>query len=226
VRNKVVDKTWAISQIPDGATIMCGGFGLSGAPLELIDELYRQGQKNLVIISNNIGEPGVGLGRLLENGQIRKVIGSYFTSNRTVGEFYLAGKLEVELIPQGSFAEAIRAGGAGIGGFYTKASAGTLLSKDKETKIIDGELYVLQYPLKADFALICAHKADRYGNLVYYKTARNFNPVMATAAKTVIVEVDEIVEPGDLDPENIVTPHLYVDYIVKREVPRWKTQKS
>lgn len=217
MRSKVVDKTWAISQIPDGATIMCGGFGQVGTPRELIDELYRQGQKNLVIISNNIGDPGVGLGRLLENGQIRKAIGSYFTSNRTVGEYYLAGKLEVELIPQGSFAEAIRAGGAGIGGFYTKSSAGTLLGKDKETKVIDGELYVLQYPLKADFALIRAHKADRYGNLVYRKTARNFNPVMATAAKTVIVEVDEIVEPGALDPESIVTPHLYVDYIVQRE---------
>ena len=216
MRNKVVDKAWAVSQITDGSTIMCGGFGQVGTPHELIDELYLQGQNNLVIISNNIGDPGIGLGRLLENGQIKKAIGSYFTSNRTVGEYYLAGKLEVELIPQGSFAEAIRAGGAGIGGFYTKSSAGTLLGEGKETKTIDGELYVLQYPLKADYAFIRALKADRYGNLVYRKTARNFNPAMATAAKTVIVEVDEIVEPGELDPESIVTPHLYVDYIVQR----------
>ncbi|MBD1382309.1 CoA transferase subunit A [Metabacillus arenae] len=214
--NKVVSKEYAVSQIPNGATIMSGGFGQVGSPLELIDELYLQGQSELTIISNNIGEPGKGLSRLLENGQIKKVIGSYFTSNRIVGQHYLNGELEVELIPQGSFAEAIRAGGAGIGGFYTKSSAGTLLGEEKETKLIDDELYVLQNPLKADFALIRAHKADRLGNLIYRKTARNFNPAMATAVRTVIVEVDEIVEPGSLNPESIITQHLYIDYIILR----------
>ncbi|MCL6599184.1 MAG: CoA transferase subunit A, partial [Alicyclobacillus macrosporangiidus] len=202
--------------IRDGMSIMVGGFGLVGAPLELIDELYSQGQKDLTVISNNVGEPGKGLSRLLEAGRIRKAIGSYFTSNPVVGEHVLAGKLEVELMPQGTFIEAIRAGGAGIGGFYTRASAGTLLAEGKETKVIGGQTYVLEYALTADVALIRAHKADRLGNLVYRKTARNFNPVMATAAKLVIAEVDEVVEVGHIDPEVIVTPHLYVDFIVQR----------
>jgi 3-oxoacid CoA-transferase A subunit len=216
VKNKIVTKEQAISTIHDGAVMMVGGFGQVGAPLELIDEVRRQGYQDLTIISNNVGEPGKGLSRLLENGQLKKAIGSYFTSNRTVGEYVLANKLSVELVPQGTFVERIRAGGAGIGGFYTKSAAGTLLGEEKESKTIDGEKYVFELPLKADFALIRAHRADRLGNLVYRKTARNFNPVMATAAKTVIVEVDEIVEPGSLDAEAIVTPHLFVDYIVER----------
>ncbi len=200
----------------DGAVVMVGGFGQVGTPLVLIDEVLRQGYRDLTVISNNVGEPGKGLSRLLENGQLKKAIGSYFTSNRTVGEYVLAGKLSVELVPQGTFVERIRAGGAGIGGFYTRSSAGTLIGEGKETREINGELYVLEQPLTADFALIRAHRADKLGNLVYRKTARNFNPVMATAAKTVIVEVDEIVEPGELDAEAIVTPHLFVDYIVER----------
>ncbi|WP_029421189.1 CoA transferase subunit A [Alicyclobacillus macrosporangiidus] len=216
MKQKVVSKSDAIAHIRDGMSIMVGGFGLVGAPLELIDELYRQGQKDLTVISNNVGEPGKGLSRLLEAGRIRKAIGSYFTSNPVVGEHVLAGKLEVELMPQGTFIEAIRAGGAGIGGFYTRASAGTLLGEGKETKVIGGQTYVLEYALTADVALIRAHKADRLGNLVYRKTARNFNPVMATAAKLVIAEVDEVVEVGHFDPEVIVTPHLYVDFIVQR----------
>lgn len=216
MKNKIVTKEQAISTIHDGAVMMVGGFGQVGAPLELIDEVRRQGYQDLTIISNNVGEPGKGLSRLLENGQLKKAIGSYFTSNRTVGEYVLANKLSVELVPQGTFVERIRAGGAGIGGFYTKSAAGTLLGEEKESKTIDGEKYVFELPLKADFALIRAHRADRLGNLVYRKTARNFNPVMATAAKTVIVEVDEIVEPGSLDAEAIVTPHLFVDYIVER----------
>lgn len=216
MKNKIVTKEQAISTIHDGAVMMVGGFGQVGAPLELIDEVRRQGYQDLTIISNNVGEPGKGLSRLLENGQLKKAIGSYFTSNRTVGEYVLANKLSVELVPQGTFVERIRAGGAGIGGFYTKSAAGTLLGEEKESKTIDGEEYVFELPLKADFALIRAHRADRLGNLVYRKTARNFNPVMATAAKTVIVEVDEIVEPGSLDAEAIVTPHLFVDYIVER----------
>lgn len=216
MKQKVVSKSDAIAHIRDGMSIMVGGFGLVGAPLELIDELYSQGQKDLTVISNNVGEPGKGLSRLLEAGRIRKAIGSYFTSNPVVGEHVLAGKLEVELMPQGTFIEAIRAGGAGIGGFYTRASAGTLLAEGKETKVIGGQTYVLEYALTADVALIRAHKADRLGNLVYRKTARNFNPVMATAAKLVIAEVDEVVEVGHIDPEVIVTPHLYVDFIVQR----------
>lgn len=216
MKNKIVSKEQAISQIQSGSVLLVGGFGQVGTPLVLIDELFRQKQRELTIISNNVGEPGKGLSRLLENNRIKKVIGSYFTSNRTVGEYVLAGKLEVELVPQGSFIEKIRAGGAGIGGFYTKSSAGTLLEEGKETKLIDGELYVFEKRLTADFALIRAYKADRLGNLVYRKTARNFNPTMATAARTVIVEVDEIVEPGALDSESVVTPHLFVDYIVQR----------
>jgi 3-oxoacid CoA-transferase A subunit len=216
MKNKVVSKEQAISHVQSGDTVMVGGFGLVGAPLELIDELYHQGQSELTVISNNIGEPGKGLSRLLENGQIRKAIGSYFTSNRTVGEYVMQKKLDVQLVPQGSFAEKIRAGGAGIGGFYTRASSGTLLGEGKEFREINGETYVLEEPLTADVALIRAHKADTLGNLVYRKTARNFNSVMATAAQLVIVEVDEVVEPGQLDPEVIVTPHLYVDFIVQR----------
>lgn len=217
MKNKVVSKEKAISCIRSGMTIMVGGFGLVGCPLTLIDELHRQGQNDLTIISNNIGEPGKGLDRLLENRQITKVIGSYFTSNPNVASHYSKGFLDVELIPQGTFAEAIRAGGAGIGGFYTMTSAGTLLAEGKETKVINGDVYVLEKPLFADVALIRAHKADVLGNLVYRKTARNFNPVMATAANLVIVEVDHIVPSGELDPEHIITPHLYVDYIVQRE---------
>lgn len=195
---------------------MVGGFGQVGTPVFLIDEVLRQGQTDLTVISNNVGEPGKGLSRLLENGQLKKAVGSYFTSNRTVGEYVLQGKLEVELVPQGTFAERIRAGGAGIGGFYTRSSAGTLIGEGKETRVIRGEKYVLEEALTADVALIRAHKADKLGNLVYRKTARNFNPVMATAAKLVIVEVDEIVEPGQLTPEAIATPHLFVDFIVER----------
>ncbi|MBX5436006.1 MAG: CoA transferase subunit A [Alicyclobacillaceae bacterium] len=215
MKQKITTKESAIAQVQSGMVLMVGGFGLVGCPLSLVDELYRQGQRDLTIISNNVGEPGRGLSKLLEAGRIRKVIGSYFTSNPKVGERYLAGELEVQLMPQGTFAEAIRAGGAGIGGFYTRASAGTLLEEGKETRVIDGELYVFERPLVADVALIRAHRADRLGNLVYRKTARNFNPVMATAARLVIAEVDEIVEPGALDPEAVVTPHLYVDYIVQ-----------
>ncbi|KPV44480.1 CoA transferase subunit A [Alicyclobacillus ferrooxydans] len=216
MRNKVVTKEEAVSQIRSGSAIMVGGFGQVGTPLLLIDELLRQGQRDLTIISNNVGEPGRGLGLLLEHGRIRKAIGSYFTSNPVVGQHYLRGEIEVQLIPQGSFSEAIRAGGAGIGGFYTRASAGTTLAEGKEQKVINGQLYVLEYPLVADVSLIRAYRADTLGNLTYRKTARNFNPVMATAGKLVIAEVDEVVSPGDLDPESIVTPHLYVDFVVQR----------
>lgn len=207
----------ALSCVESGQTIMVGGFGLVGGPLTLIDELVEYDVNDLTIISNNLGEKGEGLGKLLEYNKIKKAIGSYFTGNKDVGEALLQGKIEVQLLPQGTLAEAIRAGGAGIGGFYTKTSVGTALAEGKETKVIDGEEYVFEKALKADVAIIRAHKADKLGNLVYYKTARNFNPLMATAAKVVIAEVDEIVEVGDLGSDEIVTPHLFVDRIIIAE---------
>lgn len=214
---KVVKVDEAIKHIKTGDTLMVGGFGLIGSPLTLINALINHNVKNLTIISNNVGEEGEGLGLLLRQNKIKKAIGSYFTSNREAVRYYNEGKLEIELLPQGTMSEAIRAGGAGIGGFYTKTAVGTELAKDKETKDIDGETYLLEKALKADVALIKALKADKKGNLVYYKTARNFNPIMATAAKYVIAEVDEVVEEGELLPEEIVTPHLYVDAIVTSE---------
>ncbi|WP_158735943.1 CoA transferase subunit A [Alteribacillus sp. YIM 98480] len=204
-----------IENVQTGDTIMVGGFGLIGSPLTLIDALTKRDASELTIISNNVGEAGKGLGILLQQGKLKKAVGSYFTSNREVAQWYNEGKLELELLPQGTFSEAIRAGGAGIGGFYTKTAVGTDLAKGKETKEIDGETYLLEKALKADVALVRAFKADTKGNLVYYKTARNFNPIMASAAKYVIAEVDEIVEEGELSPEEIVTPHLYVDAVIK-----------
>ncbi|WP_036746386.1 CoA transferase subunit A [Paenibacillus sp. UNC451MF] len=207
-----------IKQIQSGDTLMVGGFGLVGAPLTLIDELTRLDVDQLTVISNNLGEAGKGLGILLRQGKIKKAIGSYFTSNREVGENFNEGKLDIQLMPQGTMSESIRAGGAGIGGYYTRTSAGTELAKGKEVRIINGEQYVLEEPLKANVALIKAAKADSLGNLVFYKTARNFNPLMATAADFVIAEVDEIVEAGELSPEEIVTPHLFVDAIVESKL--------
>ena len=208
----------ALAPIKDGDTILVGGFGLIGAPLTLIDELTRKEVTDLTIVSNNLGESGKGLGILLNQNKIKKAIGSYFTSNRDVGEKYRKGEIELQLLPQGTLAEAIRAGGAGIGGFYTKTGVGTNLAIGKEQRELDEEVYVLERPVKGNVALIRAHKADRLGNLVYYKTARNFNPLMATAADYVVVEVDEIVEVGELDPEQIVTSHIYVDAIVEAQM--------
>lgn len=208
----------ALAKVQPGDTVMVGGFGLVGAPLTLIAALLEaDGARDLTVISNNLGEPGRGLGKLLPARRVSKAIGSYFTSNREVVEAHLRGELEVELLPQGTLAEAIRAGGAGIGGFYVRTGAGTLLAEGREQREIDGEQYLFQRPLKADVALIRAAKADRAGNLVYARTARNFNPDMATAAATVIAEVDEIVAVGELDPNAVVTPHLFVDVLVSSE---------
>ena len=215
---KVKKAEEVIKNVQSGDTIMVGGFGLVGAPLTLIDELTRRDVDQLTVVSNNLGEPGKGLGILLRQGKIRKAIGSYFTSNREVGDFYNQGKLDIQLMPQGTMSESIRAGGAGIGGYYTKTSAGTELAKGKEVREMNGELYVLELPLKANVALVKAAKADTLGNLVYYKTGRNFNPLMVTAADYVIAEVDEIVEAGELSPEEIVTPHLFVDAIVESKL--------
>jgi 3-oxoacid CoA-transferase subunit A/3-oxoadipate CoA-transferase alpha subunit len=205
----------ALSCVKNGHTLMVGGFGLIGAPLTLIDGLTKKDVAGLTVISNNLGEKGKGLGALLSQKKIKKAIGSYFTSNREIGEFYQRGEIELELLPQGTLAESIRAGGAGIGGYYTKTGVGTDLAKGKEEREINGATYIFEPAIRANVALIRAWKADTLGNLVYYKTARNFNPAMATAAEVVIAEVDEIVEPGELLPEEIVTPHLFVDGIIK-----------
>jgi len=206
--------TEALKPLQSGQTILVGGFGLIGAPLTLIDELTKTDVNNLTVISNNLGESGKGLGIVLNQNKIKKAIGSYFTSNRDVGEKYLKGQLEVELLPQGTLSESIRAGGAGLGGYYTPTAVGTKLAEGKEERIIDGKHYIFEKALRGDIAFIRAHKADTLGNLAYYKTARNFNPIMATAASYVIAEVDEIVQAGELNPEAIVTPHLYVDAII------------
>lgn len=207
-----------LEKVKSNQTIMVGGFGLVGAPLTLIDQLTNRDIDGLTIISNNLGEAGEGLGILLRQKKVKKAIGSYFTSNREVGNAYNAGEIDVQLIPQGTFIESIRAGGAGIGGFYTRTGVGTELAKGKETRTIDGVDYLFEKPLKADVAIIKAHKADKKGNLIYYKTGRNFNPSMAKAADYVIVEVDEIVEVGELSPEEIVTPHLFVDSIIESKL--------
>ncbi|SHG04116.1 CoA transferase subunit A [Ornithinibacillus halophilus] len=212
--NKELKLSDVIQYIKDGDKIMVGGFGLIGTPLKLIEELANSEVKNLTIISNNLGEQGKGLGKLVLNGQVKKAVGSFFTSNKDVVNAYKNKEIEVQLLPQGTLSEAIRAGGAGIPGFFVPAAAGTQLSKDKEEKIFEGKTYILERSLNADVAFIKAHKADKLGNLVYEKSARNFNPIMASAAKLVIVEVDEVVEVGELSPEEIATPHLYVDYYV------------
>jgi 3-oxoacid CoA-transferase subunit A len=206
-----------LSCVESGDTLLVGGFGLVGAPLTLIDGLIEKDVRDLTIVSNNLGESGKGLGAVLNQNKIKKGIGSYFTSNRDVGDKYQKGEIELQLLPQGTLAESIRAGGAGLGGYYTKTGVGTDLAKGKEEREIDGIKYIFEPAIRADVALIRAHKADKLGNLVYYKTARNFNPLMASAAKIVIVEVDEIVEVGELLPEEIVTPHLYVDFIVEAQ---------
>ncbi len=198
----------------DGATVMVGGFGLVGCPLTVVAALNASPVKDLTIVSNNLGEPGKALGRTLLLGKVRRAVGSYFTTNPDVVRAHAEGRLEVTLMPQGTMSEAIRAGGAGLGGFYTPTGVGTLLAEGREVREIGGRPYLFQEPLTADVALVRARRADALGNLVYYKTARNFNPVMATAARRVVAEVDEVVDVGDLDPEQIATPHLYVDLVV------------
>ncbi|EJW11349.1 3-oxoadipate CoA-transferase subunit A [Rhodovulum sp. PH10] len=205
-----------LADVPDGATVLVGGFGMAGMPSELIDALIAQGAKDLTIVSNNAGNGTVGLAALLKAGRVRKVICSFprQTDSFVFDELFRAGRIELELVPQGNLAERIRAAGAGLGGFFTPTSYGTPLADGKETRVIDGRGYVLDYPIKADYALIKAHLADRWGNLVYRKTARNFGPIMAMAAKTSVVQVDRIVELGELDPEVVVTPGIFVSRVV------------
>jgi 3-oxoacid CoA-transferase subunit A/3-oxoadipate CoA-transferase alpha subunit len=205
----------AVSHIRAGDTVMVGGFGLVGAPLTLIEALVEHSEAtDLTVVSNNIGEPGRGLGKLLRQGRIQRGISSFFTSNPEAVAAVNAGELEATLVPQGTFAEAIRAGGAGIGGFFTPVAAGTLLADGKEERVIDGVPHVLESPIRADVALVYAARADELGNLWYRLTARNFNPLMATAAAITIAEAGEIVPVGGIAPESIATPHLYVDHLV------------
>lgn len=207
----------AVALIPDGASVMVGGFGVCGNPENLLRALHERGARNLTVISNNAGTDGFGLGVLLKARQIRKMIATYVGENQEFERQFISGELEVDLVPQGTFSERMRAAGAGIGGFFTPTGYGTLVAEHKETRIIDGKPYVLEAPLHADFALVRAHRGDRLGNLIYRKTARNFNPVMATAARVTIAEVEELVEPGDLNPDAIVTPGIFVQHILRGE---------
>src|SRR5882672_7374145 len=212
--NKVVASAGeAVARIPDGATIMMGGFGLCGIPENLITALHRRGTKDLTVISNNAGIDDFGIGILLRSRQVRKMIATYVGENKEFERQFLTGELEVELVPQGTFAERIRAAGAGIGGFFTPTGYGTLVADGKETRTIDGTPYVFERPLRADFAFVKAWKGDRLGNLVYRRTARNFNPIMATAARVTIAEVERLVEPGAIDPDHVVTPGIFVRHI-------------
>jgi 3-oxoacid CoA-transferase subunit A len=200
--------------LKDGMTIMSGGFGLCGIPETLIEAVKLSGVKNLTVISNNAGVDGIGLGILLETRQIKKMISSYVGENKLFAQQYLAGELELEFNPQGTLAERIRAGGAGIPAFFTKTGVGTLIAEGKETRVFDGETYLMERGLIADIALVHAWKGDTEGNLVYRKTARNFNPMMATAATTTIAQVEHLVEAGTIDPDHIITPGIFVKRLV------------
>jgi 3-oxoacid CoA-transferase subunit A len=205
----------AVADITDGATIMVGGFGLSGIPENLISALVDRGVKNLRTISNNMGIDRFGMGRMLETGMIASHIGSYVGENKLLEERVLKGELDLTLVPQGTLAERIRAGGAGIPAFFTPAGVGTLVADGKETREFDGKSYLLERWLRADFALVKAWRGDTAGNLVYRKTARNFNPMMATAARITIAEVEELVEPGEIDPDHVITPGVYVKRMIQ-----------
>src|SRR5215831_18595376 len=212
--NKVVhDATEAIADVHDGASIMLGGFGLCGIPENLIKALQLNGSRNLTIISNNAGVDGRGAGLLLETRQVHKIIATYVGENKLFEELALSGELQVELVPQGTFSERMRAGGAGIAGFFTPTGYGTVIAENKETREFNGRMYVLEHGLTADFAFIKAWKGDKWGNLVYRKTARNFNPVMATAARVTIAEVEHLVEVGEIEPDSVHTPAIYVQRV-------------
>ncbi|MGW0949608.1 3-oxoacid CoA-transferase subunit A [Streptomyces sp. NPDC002623] len=216
----------AVAGIEDGSTVLVGGFGLAGMPFDLVDGLIRQGAKDLTVVSNNAGNGEVGLAALLKAGRVRKVVCSFprQSDSYVFDELYRAGKVELEVVPQGNLAERLRAAGAGIGAFYCPTAVGTPLAEGKEVRTIDGRDHVLEYPIRGDVALIGAHRADGMGNLVYRKTARNFGPVMATAAALTIVQVAEVVPVGSLDPEAVVTPGIYVDRIVPVQPRRYTSE--
>ncbi len=225
--NKIIKSAaQAVSDIHDGATVMIGGFGEAGSPVELIHALINKGSKNLTVVSNNTGSGHVGLAALIENRQVKKMICSFpRTANSMVfPELYSAGEIELELVPQGTLAERIRAGGAGIPAFYTPASVNTPLAEGKESRMFNGQEYVLEYGIKADFSLVKCETADRYGNLLYHATARNFGPIMCTAANISIVQAKSIVEAGQIDPEAVVTPGIYVKKVVGINNPADESQ--
>ena len=216
--NKVLPSAAAaVALVPDGATILMGGFGLSGIPENLIQALHALGTRNLTLISNNAGVDDFGIGILLRSRQVKKMVSTYVGENKEFERQFLTKEIEVDLVPQGTFSERIRAAGAGIGGFFTPTAYGTLVAEGKETRIINGKPYVLEMPLAADFAFVRAWKGDRVGNLVYRRTARNFNPVMATAARVTIAEVEHLVEPGEIDPDHVVTPGIFVKHVIQGE---------
>lgn len=216
----------AVAGIEDGSTVLVGGFGLAGMPFDLIDALIRQGASELTIVSNNAGNGEVGLAALLKAGRVRRVLCSFprQSDSYVFDELYRSGRIELEVVPQGNLAERMRAAGAGIGAFFSPTGVGTPLAEGKEQRTIDGRDYVLELPIKGDYALISAHRSDEMGNLVYRKTARNFGPVMATAATTTIVQVGEVVPIGDLDPEVVVTPGIYVDRVVRVDARHYTVQ--
>jgi len=213
--NKIKSAAEALACVADGQSVMVGGFGMRGTPNLLIDALVANGARDLTIISNDLGSPGIGLGKLLRNNQVKRLVGTYYTWNEEVVTAFQKGEIDVELVPQGTLAESIRAAGYGIPAYFSLASAGTELGEGKETREFGGRTYVMERAIHADVALIQAYKADSIGNLVYCKTARNFNPPMAMGAHYTVALVDEIVEPGELDPECVVTPHVFVHAIVK-----------
>ncbi|HEX6907961.1 MAG TPA: CoA transferase subunit A [Terriglobales bacterium] len=224
--NKVVASAEeAVRDISDGASIMIGGFGLCGNPENLIRALVKKGTRNLTTVSNNAGVDGFGVGLLLAAGQIRRHIGTYVGENKLLEQMVLSGKIELDLVPQGTFSERIRAGGAGIPAFFTPTGVGTVVGENKETREFDGRTYVMERALRADYAFIKAWKGDKWGNLVYRKTARNFNPMMATAARVTIAEVEELVEVGELEPDSIHTPSVYVKRIFQGEVYEKRIEK-
>jgi 3-oxoacid CoA-transferase subunit A len=224
--NKVVaNADVAIRDVGDGSVIMLGGFGLCGIPENLIRALAKKGSKNLTTISNNAGVDGLGVGLLLSAGQIRRHIGTYVGENKLLESMVLAGKIQLDLVPQGTFSERIRAAGAGIPAFFTPTGVGTMVAEGKETREFDGRTYVMERALPADFAFVKAWKGDRMGNLVYRKTARNFNPLMATAAKVTIAEVEQLVEVGELDGDSIHTPSVYVKRIFQGELYERRIEK-
>jgi 3-oxoacid CoA-transferase subunit A len=224
--NKVVaNSDEAVRDVFDGATIMVGGFGLCGVPENLIRALVRKGVKNLTTISNNAGVDGQGMGLLLSAGQIRRHIGTYVGENKLLEQMVLQGKIQLDLVPQGTFSERIRAGGAGIPAFFTPTGVGTMVAENKETREFDGRIYVMEHALKADFALVKAWKGDKWGNLVYRKTARNFNPMMATAARVTIAEVEQLVEVGELEADRVHTPSVFVKRIFQGEVYEKRIEK-
>ena len=228
-----MSRTWvldtvdeAVAGIEDDSTVLVGGFGLAGMPFDLIDALIRQGAKELTVVSNNAGNGQVGLAALLKAGRVRKIICSFprQVDSYVFDELHRAGRIELEVVPQGTLAERLRAAGAGIGAFFCPTGVGTPLAEGKETRVIDGRGHVLEFPIRGDIALIGAHRADTAGNLVYRKTARNFGPVMATAATTTIAQVSEVVPAGSLDPEAIVTPGIYVDRVIRVDARQYTVQ--